>query len=53
MGRYVPTLGKRLKQPFIEGQYMLRLSVMEVEELMPEILEQRLTELIGGIFGAD
>ncbi len=53
VGRYVPTLGKRLKQPFIEGQYMLRLSVMEVEELMPEVLEQRLTELIGGIFGAD
>lgn len=53
VGRYVPALGKKLKQPYVEGQHMLRLSVQEVEELMPEVLEQKMAEMMEAVFSGD
>ena len=46
VGRYVPAIGKKLKQSFVRGQWMLRDSVTEGEELF----QNRLDEVIGGIF---
>lgn len=37
VGRYVPALGKKLKVPWVEGKFMLTLSIQEVEELLPQI----------------
>lgn len=40
-GRYVPALGKRLKQSWVEGKYMLTISEKELESQLPAILEQK------------
>lgn len=35
VGRYVPAIGKRLKQPWVEGQFMATLAIEEVAALIP------------------
>lgn len=51
VGRYIPALGKRLKQPFVAGQYMLTLSVQEMEELTPRLIRQREEEFLRRLTG--
>ena len=51
VGRYVPALGKRLKQPFVAGQYMLTLSMQEMEELTPRLIRQREEEFLRRLTG--
>lgn len=41
-GRFVPALGKRLKQGWVEGQFMLTISENEIRNSAPGILEKKL-----------
>ena len=41
-GRYVPALGKRLKQSWVEGQFCMTLSAREVEDAAPAILQRKI-----------
>ena len=41
-GRYVPQIGKRLKEGWVKGRFMLTISVQELEHQMPPLLEKKL-----------
>lgn len=41
-GRYVPALGKRLKQGWVKGQFMMSISEQELERMTPQILEKKI-----------
>lgn len=43
-GRYVPALGKRLKNGWVKGRFMLTVSEEEMKVQAPAIIEKRLTE---------
>lgn len=48
VGRYVPAIGKRLVQPFVEGKHMLRDSLKEkIAPQTQEYLEGKLKEMFG------
>ncbi len=53
VGRYVPAIGKRLKQSFVPGQYMLTLSIKEVEALAPALIGKRSDEFMRRLLGND
>lgn len=42
VGQYVPALGKRLKQPWVEGRHMLQDSVDELQSKADAIIERRM-----------
>lgn len=52
VGRYVPVLGKRLKNGWVEGVHMLEKSLDPIEKAMNDIMikafENALEKLIGG-----
>lgn len=52
VGRYVPVLGKRLKNVWVEGVHMLEKSLDPIEKAMSDIMtkafENALEKLIGG-----
>lgn len=41
-GRYVPAIGKRLKESWVEGQFCMTLSAREVEDAAPAILQRKI-----------
>lgn len=45
-GRYVPAIGKKLKSGWVEGKFMLTLSVKDVERMAPKLIEKKLEALI-------
>lgn len=45
-GRYVPALGKRLKNGWVKGRFMLTVSEEEMKAQAPAIIEKRLTEYL-------
>ena len=49
-GRYVPAIGKRLKNAWVNGKYMLTISSKELEGQMPKILEKRITQFLEECF---
>lgn len=49
VGRYVPAIGKRLVQPWVEGKFMMTISMQEIEREFPKYLEKRMTELLNNI----
>lgn len=49
-GRYVPALGKRLKQGWVKGKKMLTISEDEVRREAPKALENKLKKKLGEIF---
>ena len=49
-GRFVPAIGKRLKQGWVEGKFMLTISEREIRESAPAILEKRLEKYLGRCF---
>ena len=51
-GRYVPALGKKLKSGWVEGKFMLTLSVKDVERMAPKLIEKKLEALIRGAVDA-
>jgi len=49
VGRFVPKLKKRLKQPWVEGRFMMTISMKEIERELPKYLEKRVVELLNKI----
>lgn len=47
-GRYVPALGKQLKQGWVQGRFMLTLSAKELEEITPKVIEAKLKKYLNG-----
>lgn len=49
-GRFVPAIGKRLVNSWVEGKYMLTISEKEIETQAPKILENKLMEFLKECF---
>lgn len=49
-GRYVPAIGKRLKERFVYGQYFLTHSEEELERIAPAILQRKLDKFLKEVF---
>lgn len=49
-GRFVPALGKRLKENWVGGRFMLTVSEQELESQLPGLLEEKLFSLLKGVF---
>lgn len=49
-GRFVPAIGKRLKNSWVEGKFMLTISSQEIQEAAPAILEKKLKRKLGEAF---
>jgi hypothetical protein len=47
-GRFVPAIGKRLKKPWVEGQFMMAKSEAEVKAEIPAVLQRRLNKFLKG-----
>lgn len=45
-GRYVPAIGKRLKESFVEGHYMLTFSEDDLRSIAPNILRKKLDKFL-------
>lgn len=45
-GKYVPALGKKLKSGWVEGKFMLTLSLKDVERMAPKLIEKKLEALV-------
>lgn len=52
-GRYVPALGKRLKQSWVKGQFMMTDSVHELEGQAQQIVQSKLDKFINEELGND
>jgi hypothetical protein len=50
VGRFVPAIGKRLKQGWVEGKFMLTISEEEIRKSAPAILEKRLENYLKRCF---
>jgi len=50
VGQYVPTIGKRLKKPFVEGEFMMTVSVDEMQKELPSLLEKKLKDFLEEYF---
>lgn len=46
VGKYVPAIGKRLVEPWVEGSHMLRISMQEIEKIMPKLIGKRYQEFL-------
>lgn len=49
-GRFVPAIGKRLKQGWVNGQYFLTLSEDDLESIAPAVLQKKLDKLLQEVF---
>lgn len=49
-GRYVPAIGKRLKQSWVNGKFFLTLSEAELGYLAPNVLEAKLEAFLKKVF---
>lgn len=49
-GRFVPAIGKRLKQGWVEGKFMLTISEQEIQKDAPRVLENKLKKKLGECF---
>jgi hypothetical protein len=45
-GRFVPAIGKKLKQGWVKGRFMLTISENELKSEAPKILEKKLTRFL-------
>lgn len=52
-GRFVPAIGKRLVNAWVEGKFMLTISEKEIESQAPKILEKKLIKFLEGCFNGD
>jgi len=46
VGKYVPILGKKLKQPWVVGKYMATIAIKEIEDQIPTRFEERFKQWI-------
>lgn len=51
VGRYVPALGKSLKQGWVEGKHMLAISEAELNNASDAILRRKLNKFLEEVFG--
>lgn len=51
-GRYVPAIGKKLKSSWVDGKFMMTVSVQEIKQSANSIVEKRLNEYLRGVFNA-
>lgn len=49
-GRFVPAIGKRLVNSWVEGAFMLTLSEKDLEEIAPKIIEMKIAKFLEGCF---
>lgn len=49
-GRFIPAIGKRLKNSWVEGQYMLTLSEDDLKTISPKVLQQMLDKYLREVF---
>ena len=49
-GRYVPAIGKTLKQGWVKGRYMLTLSEQDLRRKAPAVIEEKLEALLREVF---
>lgn len=49
-GRYVPELGKRLKQGWVKGKFMLTISEAEIRNSSDKILQAKLKKFMKDVF---
>lgn len=49
-GRFVPQIGKRLKNGWALGKFMLKISEEEVQAMAPGLLEKELNKMLRGLF---
>lgn len=49
-GRYVPDLGKQLKQKWVPGKFMMTISERDLRDIAPKVLENKLKKFLGGVF---
>lgn len=47
VGRYVPALGKKLKQGWVQGRFMLTISEQEIQNIAPKVLESKIKKFLG------
>ena len=50
VGRYVPAIGKTLKQGWVQGKYFLTLSEQDLRKKAPAVIEQELEKLLREVF---
>lgn len=46
-GRYVPALGKKLKEGWVPGSFMLTISAEEIQRKSPQIIEKFISQKLG------
>lgn len=51
-GRYVPALGKKLKKSWVQGKFMMTMSISEINQLTPRIVEDKVWKEIKRCFNA-
>lgn len=49
-GRFVPAIGKRLVNSWVDGAFMLTLSEKDLEEIAPKIIERKIAKFLEGCF---
>lgn len=49
-GRYVPAIGKKLKNSWVEGKFMMTISVQELQTAAPKIIEKKVQKFLEGVF---
>ena len=49
-GKYVPALGKRLKESWVPGRFMLRLSLEDLEKNTPKWVEKKVQRFLEEVF---
>jgi len=49
-GRFVPAIGKRLVNSWVDGAFMLTLSEKDLEEIAPKIIEIKIAKFLEGCF---
>ena len=49
-GRFVPALGKRLVNSWVDGVFMLTISEKEIQEIAPKIIERKISQFLEGCF---
>ena len=49
-GRYVPAIGKKLKNSWVEGKFMMTDSVQELQTDAPKIIEKKVQKFLEGVF---
>lgn len=52
-GRYVPAIGKKLKNGWVEGRFMMTISVKELQRAAPKIIEKKVQKFLEGVFSDD